>query len=589
MYECRYALLHNKPKKDVASVIVPEGNAIVHVFSITISLDHVCLVVDYICTRDDLVLIEFIKSIPCGPTVVEVVSISPDSISRKHMECLFRHDTYLGDEVINSYLTLLNAREHIKERPGGTVLKEPTFKAEMFKRDARNPQKYDDIDEPRLALQERVQSYINHDMVFIPINVIDTHWYLAVVNARKREIQVLDSLATQFGRTDLKLVLEGIQMQIDAMSRYKELNDHNWPDLQLASWPLREIHLNDARQADGYSCGLFMLSYAEYWTGDKLSDNFTQTDMTHFRQKLATILLSSDLNQRKGKPLYKKKKNEKGDAVGRIPDPYVQILAVSPSPNKRRCCPNPENVIFEDDEGPVTQDELNKWFVDDWDSRIALGCADDLLMSGLSTTDMPVTKEDLIDVMNQDKFIECFNMGVRLLAHREQKRLESMKGKVKKHYMDLRFFKMSGFGKEAIYHKDPSAEELAKTLDSWPQMNYNVTSCRFVLMPWKYGGAYVLFVIDHGNKVVTIIDFTPTLDWCKLLPVKRYWEAILLISKKYKAAYKVKFPEWTHNVFQWKHIFRPDKPIDSKCLNASYLVMQLIEWWDTGLKMQPYM
>jgi len=30
-YESRYALLHNKPKKDVSSVIVPEGNRIVHV------------------------------------------------------------------------------------------------------------------------------------------------------------------------------------------------------------------------------------------------------------------------------------------------------------------------------------------------------------------------------------------------------------------------------------------------------------------------------------------------------------------------------------------------------------------------------
>ena len=61
--------------------------------------------VDYICTRDDLALIEFIKNIPWDDptTKVEVVSIIPDTILREQIECLFRHDQYLGDEVIHSF------------------------------------------------------------------------------------------------------------------------------------------------------------------------------------------------------------------------------------------------------------------------------------------------------------------------------------------------------------------------------------------------------------------------------------------------------------------------------------------------------
>ncbi|WVZ83862.1 hypothetical protein U9M48_030958 [Paspalum notatum var. saurae] len=531
--ECRFELVHKKPKKDMSSVIVPE---------------------DYICTQDDLALIRCIKNIPCGPKEVEVVYISPDKISRKHMECLFQHDQYLGDEVINSYLTLLMAQEHLKQRPGGTVLIEPTFTAEMFKLDAQTVD--DNEKHVKPGVEQRVLSYISHDMVFIPINLPATHWYLAVVNARKREIQVLDSLGTTFGRTALKLALKGLQMQIDAVSRYNELIDHNWPDLHVDSWPFREIKLNDATQKDGYSCGLFMVTYAEYWTGDKLSNNFTQADMTHFRQKLAAILLSSDLNERKGQPIYKKEEdNMDGNPSS------VKILEAFLTPNKRKRHPSPDNVIIKEGK--------------------ADGCADHFLMSGLSTMDMPVTKADFIDVvcdyimaiedpttleavwvrsfnpykielsvnklqqilkMNQDMFIDCFNMGVRLLAHNEQKRLESVKGKVTKHYMDLRFFKMSGFRKEAKYHNDPSVKELAQTLDSWPQMNYNVTRCRFVLLPWKYGPVYTLFVIDHGNMAVTVIDFTRTPDWCKDLPIKR--------------------------------------------LNTSYLVLQTMEWWNSGLKMQ---
>lgn len=41
--------------------------------------------------------------------------------------------------------------------------------------------------------------------------------------------------------------------------------------------------------------------------------------------------------------------------------------------------------------------------------------------------------------MNQPMPTECFNMGVRLLAYKENKRLTSAKVMVSKHYMDLRF------------------------------------------------------------------------------------------------------------------------------------------------------
>nr|TKW27721.1 hypothetical protein SEVIR_3G276000v2 [Setaria viridis] len=39
----------------------------------------------------------------------------------------------------------------------------------------------------------RRNAYVNGD-VFLPINIEEMHWYLAVVNRKRREIQVLDSL-----------------------------------------------------------------------------------------------------------------------------------------------------------------------------------------------------------------------------------------------------------------------------------------------------------------------------------------------------------------------------------------------------------
>jgi sentrin-specific protease 1 len=85
-----------------------------------------------------------------------------------------------------------------------------------------------------------------------------------------------------------------------------------------------------------------------------------------------------------------------------------------------------------------------------------------------------------------------------------------------------------------------------------------------VLMPWKFNGCYALFVIDHGKKHVTFIDFAPNQDWCKHMPYKRFAEAIIIASKKYKIAYSKKRTGWTDDIFKWQHTIQPGVPIDLK-------------------------
>uniref|UniRef100_A0A804Q0Y5 Ubiquitin-like protease family profile domain-containing protein n=1 Tax=Zea mays TaxID=4577 RepID=A0A804Q0Y5_MAIZE len=463
--------------------------------------------------------------------------------------------------------------------------------------------------------------------VFIPINIRETHWYLAVIHAINMEIQVIDSLGTSQDRKDLTDSIKGLQRQIDMISQRKELKDHRWPDLQVASWPLREIDMGYAKQTDSSSCGLFLLNYIEYWTGDELSDSFTQDDMSHFRKKMAAILLSSDLNKRRGCLLYK---NDKEVDSGSPSD--VEILENSIDSKKRKLLHvlHDSEVVYEDEEGPITQADLQKWFVDDWDKRAPVkvsndGCTNDFLMVGLSTKDMPVTKADSIDVLcdyimaieddmtlemtwvrsfnpfkieisvkdlqniltiNQDMILRCFDMAVRLLANKESRRPKGEIINNRKHYMDMRFWRMVGFGKLPKYHQDPTAEELAKTLDCWPSMNYYITGCRYVLMPWKFNGCYALFVIDHVKKHVTFIDFTPTQDWCKHMPYKRFAEAIIMASKKYKIAYNKKRSGWAEDIFKWEHTIQTGVPIDLRGFNTSYLVLQAMSMWGNDRQMK---
>ncbi|PWZ17596.1 hypothetical protein Zm00014a_024142 [Zea mays] len=268
-----------------------------------------------------------------------------------------------GDEVIDCYINLIKAQEHLKCRSGGRVHIENAFQFNFLKRDGDVETKTDELypskDMAQISSAERrVLLYLDHDMVFIPINIREMHWYLAMINARNMEIQVLDSLGTSSGRNDLIDTIKGLQRQIDMVSQRKELKDHRWPDLRVASWPLREIEMEYAKQTYSSSCGLFLLNYIEYWTGDELSDNFTQ-------------ILDSPTNPKKRKLL---------------------------------CVSEENKVLMEDDDGPITQADLERWFVHDWDKRTPIKiptdeCTNEFLLSGLSTKDMPVTKADLIDVL----------------------------------------------------------------------------------------------------------------------------------------------------------------------------------------------
>jgi sentrin-specific protease 1 len=116
---------------------------------------------------------------------------------------------------------------------------------------------------------------------------------------------------------------------------------------------------------------------------------------------MATILLSSYLNKRRGCLLYK---YEKEVDSGSPSD--VEILENPTDSKKRKLLHvlDDSEVVFEDEEDPISQVDLQKWFVDDWDKRPPVkvstdGCTNDFLMVGLSTKDMPVTKSNSIDVL----------------------------------------------------------------------------------------------------------------------------------------------------------------------------------------------
>ena len=83
----------------------------------------------------------------------------------------------------------------------------------------------------------------------------------------------------------------------------------------------------------------------------------------------------------------------------------------------------------------------------------------------------------------------------------------------------------------------------------------------WVLMPWRKGGIFNLFVLDREKKTLSVLDPTPIPDWCKDMPYKYYVRKIIDISNYYRCATGVKANERPINVFHWKHILQSGIPI----------------------------
>ncbi|EEE56993.1 hypothetical protein OsJ_06735 [Oryza sativa Japonica Group] len=123
-----------------------------------------------------------------------------------------------------------------------------------------------------------VKNYLDHELIFIPINMKDKHRYLPVVNTEKQQIQVLDSMCMTFNRVDLANTLQGLQYHLNIIGRQQDLPSHKWGDLNVIKWPIIE-QLKERIQEDSSSCGLFMLKLMENWTGESLSRSITQENM----------------------------------------------------------------------------------------------------------------------------------------------------------------------------------------------------------------------------------------------------------------------------------------------------------------------
>ncbi|TVU41224.1 hypothetical protein EJB05_14725, partial [Eragrostis curvula] len=256
---------------------------------------------DYMVSNEDLPTIEYIKS--SSPEKI-LVDYGEYKLNRQRMECLLDPKAYINSETANVCIRLLREKCTINDREDGSVYLETTYNSKILWRDAESEIEEKDKHHHSFII-ERAQTYLKHDMVFLPINIEEKHWYVGVVNARKHEIQVLDSLNYELGDDDLVRTLKGLERHFDQVKKLESFKPgEKWKDTQVTKWQIRRP-ITHRMQFDGMSCGLFMIKFFECWTGNTLSPTFAQNDITNLRCKLAVISVNDPLNKEKGSPGYK--------------------------------------------------------------------------------------------------------------------------------------------------------------------------------------------------------------------------------------------------------------------------------------------
>lgn len=132
---------------------------------------------DYVCTDKDMDIIGQMLSEKEDKILVD---INGAFVDRYHMDYLSHPNTRLNGDVVSAYIHCLRAEQHLLHRDGGKVFLENTFIASLLKRDGTLRE--EQISYTTDTIETRVDNYLDHDMVFLPIN-IKYRWYLAFVNA----------------------------------------------------------------------------------------------------------------------------------------------------------------------------------------------------------------------------------------------------------------------------------------------------------------------------------------------------------------------------------------------------------------------
>lgn len=203
------------------------------------------------------------------------------NIIKKDIKTL-KPGTWLNDEIINTYMDMLNERDTLLSS------KFPDRKASHFFKtyimsNLGTGEKYS---------FERVQKYESKINIFelrrlyFPINIKDTHWTLAVVDMDAKQIHYYDSM-NKGGHIYMNSLLMWLKDKAEKSNSGNAYDMSEWKCLDEENIP---------QQINGFDCGMFLISYCDFLSDNLPLSSFSQEDMPDFRLKTVLKILNNKLD-----------------------------------------------------------------------------------------------------------------------------------------------------------------------------------------------------------------------------------------------------------------------------------------------------
>ncbi|RLN30551.1 hypothetical protein C2845_PM05G18670 [Panicum miliaceum] len=208
-------------------------------------IDH-----NYKLTEDDNVAAAFVELSYDNATVVE---IEGHLIAAKQLRAIVSEGFMVG-EIIDAYVDISNVKN-------ASVSFISTLQAMMLLTDNLRNDKYMQF---RKLINDKC---VRRHLIFVPMNFKNNHWVLIVLNFKKTEVQILNSIAEMRDKEKEKALVQGIRYCLDSLGT----------PIDLCGWKTVS-YLNIPQQEDGHSCGAFVIKYIVAWDGNKMAHNFTSEE-----------------------------------------------------------------------------------------------------------------------------------------------------------------------------------------------------------------------------------------------------------------------------------------------------------------------
>lgn len=213
-----------------------------------------------------------------GPTNRVLIEKYNVNITRGHLQCLLPMQ-WLNDEVINFWFQLLNDRDVELVQSGTMSKRSHFFNSFFYTKVSENG--YNFVNVRRWTRKIDIFAL---DKVFVPVNLSNTHWCLAVIFMQEKRIQYYDSMDGG-GMKCLSILLRYLH---DEMQHKKK------SEFDGSEWKLVPSTPETPQQHNGSDCGVFTCIFADYISRNQPLD-FSQRDMAYHRHRMVLHIVEGCL------------------------------------------------------------------------------------------------------------------------------------------------------------------------------------------------------------------------------------------------------------------------------------------------------